>query len=489
MHVFWIVSVSVIKRYEIIRELKIHTKWSKLITLKKKDIIGLWLKSKVRKGFIFLLYHPFFCIVIILLSSMPHSYAFDGYDNSPILNRASKKIVALTFDDGFKGQFVNAKPILDKYGFKATFFIVCNYVNSDNSTYMTWDEIKTLQAEGHDIESHTMNHKDLDKLSAVKLEYEIGNSQLCLREHGINSTIFASPFGSGQNNATVTAIISRYYGMARIGYSDTMHLNCDDPEEHIVQNSCRTFLENGSLNYVNRYSIRAFSHNTVEHILHNSMLIYHKFVNEVNSQATGHDGTVQEIPILIYHDLNYNNAESSTPVNLFEAEMRYLYDNGFSVLTLNDLGYDSFHERFEIKNFRESKPLSGYGNNPPLEGLSKVSLILRPKEHSAINNNYNSYSLSDNVQGQSSTFFRILAANNQINSSYFNIVIQSRDSDGFVDYIEIQSISMGPLEYRFVNLPMILKSGGVYEFTVLAFDDNSGIILPLCYAQSITIAL
>jgi peptidoglycan/xylan/chitin deacetylase (PgdA/CDA1 family) len=33
----------------------------------------------------------------------------------------SNKVVVLTFGDGRKSQFTNAKPILDKYGFKASF--------------------------------------------------------------------------------------------------------------------------------------------------------------------------------------------------------------------------------------------------------------------------------------------------------------------------------------------------------------------------------
>ena len=57
-------------------------------------------------------------------------------------------------------QYSNAKPILDKYGFKATFYIVCNYVGGGDNR-MTWEEIKSLQQEGHDIASHTMNHDDL----------------------------------------------------------------------------------------------------------------------------------------------------------------------------------------------------------------------------------------------------------------------------------------------------------------------------------------
>ncbi|MFZ0512342.1 MAG: polysaccharide deacetylase family protein [Candidatus Nitrosopolaris sp.] len=38
------------------------------------------------------------------------------------------RLAIINFDDGYKSQFTNAKPILDMYGFKASFFIVCNFV-------------------------------------------------------------------------------------------------------------------------------------------------------------------------------------------------------------------------------------------------------------------------------------------------------------------------------------------------------------------------
>jgi hypothetical protein len=36
-------------------------------------------------------------------------------------------------------------------------------------------------------------------------------------------------------------------------------------------------------------------------------------------------------------------------VNLFDAEMRYLYDNGFKVITMSDLGYDENTKSMYIK--------------------------------------------------------------------------------------------------------------------------------------------
>src|SRR6476469_6824281 len=69
------------------------------------------------------------------------------------------KMVILSFDDSTFGQYTVAKPILDKYGFKGTFFTVCNFIGTTG--HMNWTQINTLQKEGHDIESHSMNHTHL----------------------------------------------------------------------------------------------------------------------------------------------------------------------------------------------------------------------------------------------------------------------------------------------------------------------------------------
>ena len=42
----------------------------------------------------------------------------------------SSKVIILAFDDSPKSQFTLAKPILDKYGYKGSFFTVCNFINN-----------------------------------------------------------------------------------------------------------------------------------------------------------------------------------------------------------------------------------------------------------------------------------------------------------------------------------------------------------------------
>jgi Polysaccharide deacetylase len=47
---------------------------------------------------------------------------------SAVTTTSNNKFVILNFDDSHQSDYTYAKPILDKYGFKATFFEVCNWV-------------------------------------------------------------------------------------------------------------------------------------------------------------------------------------------------------------------------------------------------------------------------------------------------------------------------------------------------------------------------
>ena len=149
-------------------------------------------------------------------------HTINATENGSPLGVDSNRVIVINFDDSYKNQFAFAKPILDRYGFKATFFEVCDWINSnsEDDEMMTWNGIAELYKQGHDIEAHTMTHPHLDKLSSSELEYEIGQSRRCLLDHGINSTIFAYPYGEGWDNPEVVNIVSKYFDLARTN-SDT----------------------------------------------------------------------------------------------------------------------------------------------------------------------------------------------------------------------------------------------------------------------------
>jgi|SRR5215831_397165 len=68
-------------------------------------------------------------IVLIFGNSFPNALSMTSLENktrlyydSPVklIDNTVKKVVMINFDDGRKSQFIYAKPILDKYGFKAS---------------------------------------------------------------------------------------------------------------------------------------------------------------------------------------------------------------------------------------------------------------------------------------------------------------------------------------------------------------------------------
>lgn len=282
-------------------------------------------------------------------------------------NSTGPKVVIINFDDSYRNQSLYAKPILDKYGFKATFFEVCGWIAKDG-----WEDIAVLLRDGMDVESHTMTHPYLNELSRAGLDYEIGQSKQCFLDHGINATIFAYPYGvdGGSNNSTVVNTVAKNYYLARTNTAYPLtFLHCDAWKFH-PQTDCRVYSNGTNLTFANRYSINSlaylhitglYSYNppgciAICHYYNNSQM-FMKFVADVNSQNPyNKDGVINAIPILVYHnivsypDLNYSKIPNDTTVNLFDAEMKYLHDNGFNVLTMADLGYNESDNYLYIKN-------------------------------------------------------------------------------------------------------------------------------------------
>jgi peptidoglycan/xylan/chitin deacetylase (PgdA/CDA1 family) len=112
------------------------------------------------------------------------------------------KPVAITFDDGGKDNYSVAYPILQRHGFRATFFVITGYVG--NRLCMTWDQLREMRAGGMDIESHTVWHPDLRRVTPQRLAGEMGQARAMLRrELGTDARFLSYPYG--RYNDTVIA--------------------------------------------------------------------------------------------------------------------------------------------------------------------------------------------------------------------------------------------------------------------------------------------
>jgi len=142
-----------------------------------------------------------------------------------IFNKAeddAKKIV-LTFDDGFIGNYLFAFDILERYGFKATFFITVDDVSKDR--YMSWEQIAALHKSGHLIQSHTMTHPMLGECEESEITYELETSKRII-EDKIGSPVKYLSLPYGSLNERVIAI-AKQIGYKAIFTSSYNHGNSD----------------------------------------------------------------------------------------------------------------------------------------------------------------------------------------------------------------------------------------------------------------------
>ena len=87
--------------------------------------------------------------------------------------------IMITFDDGYEDNYRNAYPILQKYGFTGTIFVITDFVSAQPN-YLTWEQIKEMKAHGMDFQSHTATHQSMTGLSEEQLRQELTKSKQTL---------------------------------------------------------------------------------------------------------------------------------------------------------------------------------------------------------------------------------------------------------------------------------------------------------------------
>lgn len=124
------------------------------------------------------------------------------------IRRSPRPLVAVTFDDGYLDNYLNAAAVLRRFTVPAAFFVSTGIVNSDRRfphdlrrgnpaiPMLSWAQLREMRAWGFTIGSHTVNHIDCVAEDETKVRNELAQSHADLvRELGPMLPIFAYPYG------------------------------------------------------------------------------------------------------------------------------------------------------------------------------------------------------------------------------------------------------------------------------------------------------
>jgi len=145
------------------------------------------------------------------------------------------RVVAITFDDGYRDNLDNALPELQRHGFTATCYAVSGQLGQHNAwdadvlgvrkPIMVAGELRRWCGAGMEIGAHTKSHPHLTQCDARTLRDEIAGSRHALEDAvGASVSQFCYPYGD-HDDAVVEAVreagfaaaVTTRRGRARVG--------------------------------------------------------------------------------------------------------------------------------------------------------------------------------------------------------------------------------------------------------------------------------
>ena len=132
--------------------------------------------------------------------------------------------IVFTFDDGFRGWYTNALPILQAQGWPGSMELALSHLGGLQSappgglSPYAWKlqpyMVREMLADGWELDSHSLTHPMLTTVSATQLHAEVYASRAELQaQFGVPVSVFCYPYG-GYDAATVKAVEGAGYAAA-----------------------------------------------------------------------------------------------------------------------------------------------------------------------------------------------------------------------------------------------------------------------------------
>ncbi len=121
---------------------------------------------------------------------------YDLLDALSLGRTLPEKAVVLTFDDGYRGLMEYALPVMQRYGFAGTVFVITEFSDRELPAYLTWPQVRQLFGLGWRIEPITKTHTPLAGQPRDKQLYEmLGSIETIQANLGVRPRFFAYPMG------------------------------------------------------------------------------------------------------------------------------------------------------------------------------------------------------------------------------------------------------------------------------------------------------
>ena len=137
---------------------------------------------------------------------LPLNYIMDTILNDGDL---PNNTIGISIDDADKSFFEVAWPLFKKNSIPVTLFVTTGTIANNNKSYLNWDQIRKLKAEGVTIGAHSHTHAHMPDLTIEEIKNEIETSnKIFLKELGEIPTLFAYPYG--ETSSEIINMIKEY---------------------------------------------------------------------------------------------------------------------------------------------------------------------------------------------------------------------------------------------------------------------------------------
>lgn len=131
--------------------------------------------------------------------------------------------ISYTFDDGLSDHAAIAAPLLDRHGFRGTFFVCPGLIHEQSSDRpkradgigaVDWQTLRQLAGRGHEIGSHSWSHRNLRRCDEATLDHEIEAAHAAISER-IGTPPFSFFYPYNKKNHRVRRAVYRHHHAAR----------------------------------------------------------------------------------------------------------------------------------------------------------------------------------------------------------------------------------------------------------------------------------